>query len=373
MLAFANAFVAYFVITTDYGFNLTATKDISINRDNPQKVSEIFSIVISAKILLFFLSALIFTSVILTFDYFYDYRALYCLTFITVAGQVIFPTWLFQGIERMEHLAYLNVSAKLLSTVCLFVFIRGKEDVLLVPLINSMGFVVAGLLAIFVVFIKLKIKFSMPSVNDLAATYREGWYVFLSQLKISLFSTSNVLILGVASGHLAVGYYSAAEKIMRALAMLQVPVTSAVYPSIARDIVNNKFATMQRLKKLLIFGVTAYAIATIVMYIYVNEIISILYNDGMDESVLVLKIMLCVPMLIFINNIFGTQILLCLGKAKKYFWVLLIGAGISVVSCGVLSSFYGHVGAASALLLTETFIALGMFHFARKDFFGVKG
>jgi PST family polysaccharide transporter len=38
-------------------------------------------------------------------------------------------------------------------------------------------------------------------------------------MKITLFSSTNVVILGVMIGPVAVGYYVAAEKIMRALAL----------------------------------------------------------------------------------------------------------------------------------------------------------
>ncbi len=42
LIAFANSFIIYFQILTDYGFNLSATRQISVNRDdnlNYQKYS----------------------------------------------------------------------------------------------------------------------------------------------------------------------------------------------------------------------------------------------------------------------------------------------------------------------------------------------
>jgi PST family polysaccharide transporter len=34
LIAFSQVFVGYFMILTDYGFNLSATRDTSINREN---------------------------------------------------------------------------------------------------------------------------------------------------------------------------------------------------------------------------------------------------------------------------------------------------------------------------------------------------
>ena len=42
LIAFAQAFVQYFMILTDYGFNVSATKEISLYRDEHAKVSKAF-------------------------------------------------------------------------------------------------------------------------------------------------------------------------------------------------------------------------------------------------------------------------------------------------------------------------------------------
>lgn len=42
LVAFAMAFVQYFVMFTDYGFNLTATRNISVSRDDPGRYQEYF-------------------------------------------------------------------------------------------------------------------------------------------------------------------------------------------------------------------------------------------------------------------------------------------------------------------------------------------
>lgn len=41
LIAFAQAFIAYFIILTNYGFNLSVTREISINRDNKKRFQEL--------------------------------------------------------------------------------------------------------------------------------------------------------------------------------------------------------------------------------------------------------------------------------------------------------------------------------------------
>ena len=88
LIAFAQAFIQYFVILTDYGFNLSATREISIHRENKQKVSEIFTSVLIIKFVLMVLSFIILCAVVLSFSKFKSDWQIYFLTFGMVIGQV---------------------------------------------------------------------------------------------------------------------------------------------------------------------------------------------------------------------------------------------------------------------------------------------
>src|SRR3972149_11137370 len=50
LISFAQALVQYFMILTEYGFGISATKEISLCQNKPSEVSQIFSAVMLVKI-----------------------------------------------------------------------------------------------------------------------------------------------------------------------------------------------------------------------------------------------------------------------------------------------------------------------------------
>lgn len=365
-LAFVTATISYFQVITDYGFNLTATRDISIHREDKAKLAEIFSSVMTIKILFMILSFILLSILLFSFDIFTKNRLVYFLTFGTVIGQVLFPVWFFQGIQRMKYVTYLNILAKAIFTVAIFLFVKKQSDFMLVPVLNSLGFIVAGIWSLLIVVNKFSISFEFQTFETIKTYLKDGWYVFLSQFKITLFSQSNIVILGLLTNNIAVGYYSAAEKLMRALAMLQTPITGALFPYMAKEIKTNKLVAIKKLKKIISIGTLIYSFLIIVVFIYAKEIITLIYTIKMIESANVLRIIVIIPLTIFLNNIYGTQIMLNTGKEREFFNVLLIGAIVNLILCPILSYKYSYIGTAVSLLIVEVYIMIGMYVYVKK-------
>ena len=55
IIIFAQTLVLYFMIILNFGFEMSATKSVSINRSNNNKLSEIFTSILLIKIIIFFI------------------------------------------------------------------------------------------------------------------------------------------------------------------------------------------------------------------------------------------------------------------------------------------------------------------------------
>lgn len=232
LLSFVTALTMYFLLLSDYGFNLSATKQISDNREDHDAYSKIFSEVLGVKIILIFIS-LIALSSLMYFDYFNQNTLIYFLTFGMVVGQAFFPVWFFQGMEAMKYITITNVVSKIFFTLLIFAFINKEEDFWMVPLLTSLGFLSAGLYALFMAVYKYRIKILMPTEKGLKFQFKNGWHVFLSRIYVNLYTTTNIVLLGLLTNNTVVGYYSIAEKILNAFSGLFSPVLQGFYPYLA--------------------------------------------------------------------------------------------------------------------------------------------
>src|ERR1700733_365501 len=128
LVAFAQSFAQYFVLLTDYGFNLSATKQIARIRSNRELVSNYFWCVIILKVLLMLLGMIILAFLVTVIPRFRAEITLYVAAYLAVVGTVLFPTWLFQGMEQMKYISMVSGGTKLVSALVLFVFVRHSDD-----------------------------------------------------------------------------------------------------------------------------------------------------------------------------------------------------------------------------------------------------
>jgi polysaccharide transporter, PST family len=367
LLAFAVALCNYFQIITDYGFNLTAVKEIAQNSGNAAQLSKIYSTVLNTKLIILAGCTMVFIAIIYCIPALWHYRAVYFLTYGTVVGNVLFPVWLFQGMQRMKYITYFNIVFKLCSTAAVFIFVRSAHDYWMVPLFTSVAFLAAGIMGLVCAHRVFGVQYRQPSYKDISLQIKAGKYIFLSQLKISLFSTTNTMVLGAFAGNAAVGYFSNAEKIMRGLASLQVPVVNAIFPYISTLIKVSKQEAIKKVGRIVLYGAAVYIAVLLIVFILTPKITTLLFGKNMQATAIMLRIMLPVPLLIFINNLYGTQILVNIGRDKTFFWVLLFTAIFNVALLIPLTMLYGAYGTAVTVFCAELFLCIGMYYFAAKE------
>ena len=235
LVTFGYSLMQYFVMFTDFGFNLSATKYISEHRNDLQKINSYLNSAMIGRFILCGISLAILLALISYFDKFSTESTFYLLYFGIILGNVMFPMWFFQGMENMKYITVFNIVAKSLSFIPFFIFIRKPEDYIYVPIFYSIGFVLAGIVSLFIVYFKMGMKWYFTSISQISSSLKDSSAYFLARASTSLFTTSNSFLLGLVCGNTMVGYYSAAEKLYQAYNQLLSPFTGVLFPHIAKS------------------------------------------------------------------------------------------------------------------------------------------
>lgn len=365
LLAFATATIMYFMLVTDYGFNLSATRQISIHREDKDKVNEIFSSVMMLKTALMVVSFGLMSLLVFSFEKFSQHWEVYFISFGMVIGQVLFPVWLFQGMERMKYITYLNIGAKSFFTVCIFIFVQEEADYLLVPLLNAMGFIVAGVCSLYLVKKEFNMRFAWQTSATLKFQLVEGWHVFFSSMAISLYTISTTFILGLFTNNTVVGYFAAADKIVQAAKGLYQPVSQSIYPLIGKKIHEDKQAGLTFIHKTTWVVGTGMFVISVLLFLLAEPIINLLLGQQYQQSVLLLQIMAFLPFIIALSNIFGIQTMLNLGYKQAFSRILVAAAILGVGLSLVLVPMYEGLGIAVTLLAVEVFVTVIMYFYLK--------
>lgn len=364
---YAISLITYFQMFTDYGFNLSATRELAIVREDKEKVSEIFNSVMLIKILLTLLSLTVLIAIITFVPKFGSDADVYLLTFGIVVGNVLFPTWLFQGLEYMKYTSILNIIGKVIFTVLIFVFIHQTSDYLLVPVINSFGYIVVGLLGIYIALTKFDIKLSVPKMDSVMYQLEEGWHVFLSTIAINMYTTTNTFLLGLLTNNTLVGYYSIAEKIITAVNGLFNPISQALYPFISRSVNNdNKESNIIRIRKLTKLAALLGAFFSIGVFVFADPVITILFGSEFSSSIIVLRILSIIPFMVSLSNIFGIQTMLTFNYKRDFTRIVFLGGIIDIILGIILITLMKEIGIAISFTITETIVTVAMLTFLQR-------
>jgi len=353
LIAFAQAFVQYFMIITDYGFNVSATKEISLCGENRAKIVNTLSAVMTIKAVLTFISFLILCLVVYFVPRFKDDWMVYALSFGTVLGNTFFPAWFFQGKETMKYTAQLNIIGQFFYAFGIFALIHSHNDYLLLPAITSLSAIITGLLGQYILFTRFDVRFQLPKQKDLQKQLKAGWNVFISVVAINAYTTTRVFAVGLLTNNTLTGFYSVAERIANAVQTFPLySFTQAVFPRLSKIFHKNQLRAFEIMQQIQRITVIISLIFLPLTFILAPIIVKFVCGGIYPAAVLSLRFLL-ISVFFISANAFRVQFLLVCGKTDAYSRIHITMAIIGLPLIIILIYSFSYVGAALATTIIE--------------------
>jgi PST family polysaccharide transporter len=360
LVAVAQSFAQYFNILTDYGFNFSATRSIAQSKDDPGQISRIFCCVFLIKISLTAVGLLVLGCVLLTVPRMRHDWTIFVYAFGGVVGNVLFPVWYFQGLEKMRHVSIISGATKTLSAILLFVFVHASRDGALAVAIQSLGMLLAGAIGFAVSTRSANLDLEWPRWRELRTCSAEGWHLFVSTASLSLYTNTNVFLVGMLAGNVQAGYFSAAERLVRATNGLVGPITQAVFPYVSSLVSRSSEAALVFLARSLKWMSGLALLPVIAIFFMARPIAVLCFAKAADGAIPVMRWISLLPFLVAVTSVLGVLTMLSFGLDKQ-FSRILIAAGLLNLSVGIpLISRFGAQGGGASVLVTEAFVTVMM-------------
>ncbi len=353
--AFAEAYGRVVTLVVEYGFGLSATREVARVRHDPHARSRELSAVLGAQLLLG-AGALLLTAILArAMPVFAAHRRLLPGAFFLAMSQGASPMWYFQGIERVKLMGSLWIAGRIAGAAGLFLFVRGPGDGWLALFIQGTApflSVAAGLVIAY-----RDMPFLWPSLRLGWTALRIGGAVFIYRAGANLYTAAGVLLLGFLATPLAVAWFAGAEKIARAAVSVTGPITQAFYPRINHLLLTDRRGAAQAARLSLWLTMSVGVIAGAALFFGAPLVVKFALGAGFEGSVPVLRLLAPLPPVVALSSTFGVQWMLALRLDRELNRIILAAGVLDIALAVALGSLFRHTGVAVSVVLAEVFVA----------------
>lgn len=357
LIGFAMSICEYFKLITTYSFYKTAPRDVAM-ASGQEALKKIFASVFGAKICLLGISSVLYIFTIFSFPFFYQNVYVYMALYFILLGDALFPVWFFQGIEKMRFITTCNFIARIITTAAIFLFVQEPGDVAIAAFCQSATTTISAVIALGILLRQYPFVFAKPKVSEIAEQLRNGWTMFWSGLAVNLYIGTDTVLLGFLTNNTVVGYYTGAQRLVEVGKKIINTSATAIFPRASALFKESQDSMEIFLKKWFKYLVMSGVFIGVIGTCFADVIVHLILGNEFERSIPVLRIMIWLPAVIAVTQIYLNTTMLIRGWIQQYGRVVLWGAVINILIIFPLIKFYEELGIAIAMLVTETIVML---------------
>jgi PST family polysaccharide transporter len=353
VVLFSQAIGGVIASVVEYGFDISASRETSLQRDEPERLSALISGVLGAKSLL---AIVCIAGAVVSRRFTHHIapsRTLFWASTIWGVCQGINMLWFFQGLERMRLASALEIGGKVLATLSIFVLVHKADDGWKVMAAQCLGCVVAH--GVTVVLAYREVGFRWPTLSSVWNALRLGGSMFLFRVVQGFSSSVNGLVLGSLAPVAALGEYAGAERITRVFQQGMWPVNQALYPKLTQQAQNNPGRSMQTVRlSLFLLGGLGLALG-MAIFIGAPLLVRLVLGPAFQGSVPVLRVFsLWIP-LIALSTVVVFQLLLPNHLDNRFNFVNFTAVLLGIVVSLLLTPRFKAVGIAWSAVAAQLY------------------
>lgn len=344
------AFGAIASVFVNFGFDYTASRNISRVYEDRDLVSHYYSVAMISK-------AILFTTVSVVIILIFIFRGetknsigviIFCFS------QVIMPVYLFQGIRKMGYLVYNTIFLNFAFCCFILYLINFQEQTTSGPLYAGYAIInlLSSLLMTWIIYKKLNVKLSKVEFKDVNLQLKDGLWIFFSRVMSMGLSQLSIIILSSLLNPTLLGVYSLADKLVRAANSIFYAFQQATYPY---------FCNYASRKNFLILTIALVIMAALgVLTLLLAKDILLSFFPELSSSFMIVIIMFSSLIPMALSGMLGVNFLLAQDHNRPFAISLCIGALWNIMMLRYFVTPNSLKDAALTLVSTEVVVVVAM-------------
>ena len=291
----------------------------------------------------------------------------YIIKLLELIASAFDISWYFQGLEEFKKTVIRNIIVKLISVICIFLFVKESSDLFIYFVIYVFSNFI-GNISLWPYLPKYITKVNIKKL-DIKRHIKPTLVLFLPQIATQIYTVLDKTMIGVfISDKSEVGFYEQAQKIVKLLIALVTSLGTVMMPRIAnfyalgkskllKEYILKSMHFIQMLSIPLMFGIISIS----------KKFVSVFYGNGYDKVIILLIIISPIVIALGLSNLIGIQFLLPTKQQKKFTISVIVGAITNFCLNLILIPKFKSVGACIATVFAEFFVVFSQLIMVKND------
>ena len=274
-----------------------------------------------------------------------------------LVGTMFDITWFYMGLERVEIIALAGSAVRIAGLILLFIMVKGKDDVIIYCIINSVTLLAANL-SMWLFLPKYLVKDNLKGLC-LQRHLKETIVYFVPTIAVSIYLVLDRTLIGlITHDPYQNGYYEQASRIINVAEAL----SFSIYNTVATARFSYLFAEelQEEIKKRIQSSLN------VILFLAYGSVFGLLgiagifvpvfFGDGNEQVKLMILMMLPLVIIVAISSCIGNLYYTPSGRRAQSAKYILAGASMNLILNLVMIPVLGAKGAVVASVVAELLI-----------------
>ena len=360
-VAYVKTVMSYMQIIVDFGFIISAVKDIVKVRQNKNKMEYVLGDTIFARVIMGIVGLIILLILIIFLPILRSNILYTILSYVVVLESIFLMDFLFRGLEIMHVITIRFILMKTISTILTFILVKNDGNMLLIPILD----ILSSFIAIVLVMIqlkKLKIKPKFSGLKKALITIKDSGIYFISNAAATSFNALSTIIIGLQMGATDVAYWSVCMQVIGSITACYTPIADGLYPEMI------KTKNINLIKKTIKIIMPIVTLGCFLSYFLSGFILKILGGENYLVAIPVFRLLIPTLFFCFLAVILGWSTLGVIEKSKEVTFSTIASILINLLLLVILifTNSFTLINIAIVRSMTECILFFIRFYFCRK-------